>query len=173
MPSGAVSIVSTLLVGYGVRHTSHRWIWYIGCCIPGIIGGGLMSFLPKENKGGLLTGIYLVNFIVPTVMITYQYTAANVSGHTKRAFSTSLVAAAFGIGNIIGPQTFQARDRPEYLPAKITVLATQGSAAVLAVILVTFYVWSNRRRARRPTDSEVSNWTDVTDQDNKTFRYTY
>lgn len=95
MPSGAISIASSLIVGYGVRHTSHRWVWFVGCCIPGIMGGALMSFLPKSNKSGLLAGIYLVNFIVPTVMITYQYTAANVAGHTKRAFSTSVIAAAF------------------------------------------------------------------------------
>lgn len=132
-----------------------------------------MSFLPKSNKSGLLAGIYLVNCIVPTVMITYQYTAANVSGHTKRAFSTSLIAAAFGVGNIIGPQTFQARDAPGYLPAKITVLATQGVAAVLAVILFAYYAWSNRRRGQSQTQSETSEWIDMTDKENKSFRYTY
>lgn len=36
MPTGAVSLLFTLLVGYGVRYTSHRWAWLIACCIPGI-----------------------------------------------------------------------------------------------------------------------------------------
>ena len=35
MPSGAVSIFFTLLVGYGVRKQSHRWAWIIVCVIPG------------------------------------------------------------------------------------------------------------------------------------------
>lgn len=65
-----------------------------------------MSFLPLSKKGGLLAGIYMVNCIVPTVLIVYQYAAANVAGHTKRAFSTVSVAFAFGVGNIIGPQTY-------------------------------------------------------------------
>ncbi len=35
MPSGAVSIFFTLLVGYGVRKQSNRWAWIIVCVIPG------------------------------------------------------------------------------------------------------------------------------------------
>lgn len=34
MPSGAVSIFFTLLVGYGIRKQSHRWAWILVCIIP-------------------------------------------------------------------------------------------------------------------------------------------
>lgn len=178
-PSGLVSIITSLAVGYGVRRTSNRWIWYVACCIPGMIGGGLMSFLPLSMKGGLLAGVYMVNVVVPTVLIVYQYAAANVAGHTKRALSTVLVAFAFGVGNIIGPQTFQARDAPQFIPAKITVLATQGCSALLAVVLYLFYRTSNARRDRKGTDadnggeSEMERWANLTDRQNKSFRYVY
>ncbi|KYG41360.1 hypothetical protein M433DRAFT_76023, partial [Acidomyces richmondensis BFW] len=178
MPSGAVSIASTLLVGYGVQHWSHRWAWYVASCVPGIIGGGLMSFLPIHSRGGLLAGVWLVNCIVPTVLITYQLTAANVAGHTKRAFSTTLMAAAFGIGNIIGPQTFQARDAPQYIPAKITVLATQGTGAVLAVVLFGYYSWCNTHRCQENPELDdedalrTESWKNVTDK-HKHFRYVF
>ena len=138
-----------------------------------------MSFLPKGNQAGLLAGIYMVNFIVPTVMITYQFAAANTSGRTKRAFSTTLMAFSFGVGNIIGPQTFRAQDAPQYLPAKITVLVTQSAGAVLAVVLFGYYTWSNyRRNQRRPaarddTGPLVEDQCDVTDRKNVTFRYVY
>jgi hypothetical protein len=138
-----------------------------------------MSFLPRSNKAGLLTGIYLVNFIVPTVMIAYQFTAANTSGHTKRSFSTTLMAFSFGVGNIIGPQTFRAQDAPQYLPAKITVLATQCAGAVLAVVLFGYYTWSNSRRAHTHpvTQCDVSlsdeDLSDVTDRKDPNFKYVY
>lgn len=138
-----------------------------------------MSFLPQSNQAGLLAGIYMVNFIVPTVMITYQFTAANTSGRTKRAFSTTLMAFSFGVGNIIGPQTFRAQDAPQYLPAKITVLVTQSAGAVLAVVLFGYYQWSNNRRGqRRPTVRDdlgplVEDQCDVTDRKNAAFRYVY
>jgi len=102
MPSGLISIGSTLMVGYGIRYTSYRWAWIIFCCVPGIIGGGLLSFLPTGNHAGLLAGIYLVNFIVPTLIIIYHWTAANVAGHTKRTISVALIAGSFSVGNIIG-----------------------------------------------------------------------
>ncbi|BCS10563.1 hypothetical protein ALUC_31380S [Aspergillus luchuensis] len=178
MPSGIVSIFFTLLVGFGIRRTSHRWAWNAFCTIPGIIGGGLLSFLPKSNKAGVLIGIYLVNAIVATLPILYQWTMANCAGHTKRAFSSALIAGSFSVGNIIGPQTFQARDAPEYRPAKIAVLATQAAAAVMSVVLFAYYVWENRRRDSRygkVEDSMVdeAKWAGLTDKENTRFRYVY
>ncbi|KAJ5689814.1 hypothetical protein N7462_004206 [Penicillium macrosclerotiorum] len=177
-PSGIVSIFFTLLVGYGIRKTSHRWAWNVLCTIPGIIGGGLLSFLPKSNTAGVLIGIYLVNAIVATLPILYQWTMTNCAGHTKRAFASALVAGSFSVGNIIGPQTFQARDAPEYQPAKIAVLATQAAAAVISVVLFFYYLWQNRRRdqARGTVDEAMvdeTKWAGLTDQENPSFRYAY
>jgi hypothetical protein len=72
IPSGIVSISSTIIVGAAIRYTSNRWIWLVACCIPGILGGGLMSFAPSSNRAALLAGIYLVNSIVATLIIIYQ-----------------------------------------------------------------------------------------------------
>ncbi|KAF7596975.1 hypothetical protein BBP40_011341 [Aspergillus hancockii] len=179
-PSGIVSIFFTLLVGFGIRKASNRWAWVFICSIPGIIGGALMSFLPKTNRAGVLIGIYLVNAIVAPLPVIYHWTAANCAGHTKRAFASALVAGSFSIGNIIGPQTFQARDAPEYRPAKIAVLATQAAAAVLAVVLWQYYIWENKRRDRaqegQPADDSITDakaWGGLTDKENKSFRYVY
>lgn len=177
-PSGMVSIFFTLLVGFGIRKTSHRWAWNVLCTIPGIIGGGLLSFLPKSNTAGVLIGIYLVNAIVATLPILYQWTMANCAGHTKRAFASALVAGSFSVGNIIGPQTFQARDAPEYRPAKIAVLATQAAAAVLSAVLFFYYVWQNKRRDQskgRVDETMIAEtkWAGLTDKENPYFRYAY
>ncbi|KAJ5747294.1 uncharacterized protein N7511_008990 [Penicillium nucicola] len=177
-PGGIVSIFFTLLVGFGIRQTSHRWAWNVLCTIPGIIGGGLLSFLPKTNKAGVLIGIYLVNAIVATLPILYQWTMANCAGHTKRAFASALVAGSFSVGNIIGPQTFQAHDAPEYRPAKISVLATQAAAAVLSVVLFLYYKWSNRRKDETmgqvdETLIDETKWAGLTDKQNPSFRYVY
>lgn len=47
----------------------------------------------------------------------------------------SLVSGSFSVGNGIGLQTFQARDAPRYIPAKITDLATQAAAAGVAGVV--------------------------------------
>jgi len=168
-------------VGFGVRFTSNRWAWLVGCCIPGILGGSLLSFATK-SKGAQLAGIYLVNTITATLILIYQWTGSNIAGQTKRVVSVALISGSFSVGNIIGPQTFQARDAPNYIPAKITVLATQAAAALVAIILFGYYVWANKQKsvAAPSTDgipaegmSEQHLWEDQTDNVNKTFRYVY
>ncbi|KAL1954074.1 hypothetical protein VTO42DRAFT_1762 [Malbranchea cinnamomea] len=186
MPSGGVSIFFTLLVGFGIRKASNRWAWIAMCSVPGIVGGALMSFLPNRAKPGLLIGVYLVNAIVAPLAIIYQWTAANCAGSTKRAFASALVAGSFSVGNIIGPQTFQDRDAPEYRPAKIAVLATQAAAAVMSVVLFGYYKWENRRRdtqydgadstpapERERQAAHPEAWAGLTDKENTKFRYVY
>jgi hypothetical protein len=177
MPSGVVSLAVTILSGVAVGKASNRWLWIAGLAIPGAIGGGLMSFLPKSNRAGLLVGIYLVNSIVSVLIIVYNWLSANIAGHTKRTVAMSLVSGSFSIGNIIGPQTFQARDAPNFYPAKIAVLATQASAALAAIVLRLYYGWQNSKREKR---SEIPHslpedykWLNLTDKENPNFRYVY
>jgi MFS family permease len=181
MPSGIVSLIAITAVGYGVRFTSNRWAWLVACCIPGILGGGLMSFAPSSNRAALLAGIYLVNAITATLIIIYQWTIANVAGQTKRVLASALIAGSFSVGNIIGPQTFQARDGPEFRTAKIIVLATQAAGAVVTVLLYGYYVWANKKKEavqvgmayQTETDSVKEKWGNLTDKENKSFRYVY
>ncbi|GAB1321013.1 hypothetical protein MFIFM68171_11223 [Madurella fahalii] len=178
-PSGAVSIFFTLFVGYGIRKQSHRWAWIIACIVPAIIGGALMSFLPSTNRGGVLAGIYLVNAVVAPLAIFYNWTVANVGGATKRAFSAAIISGAFSLGNIIGPQTFQDRDKPEYRPAKLAVMGTQAGCAFTTFLLFLYYVWQNKKRNNtsdvQSEDVALSpeTWARMTDRENKQFRYAY
>jgi hypothetical protein len=178
MPSGVVSIFFTLMVGYGIRRQSHRWAWIIACVIPAILGGALMSFLPKTNRSGILAGIYLVNAVVAPLAIFYNWTVVNVSGATKRAFACALISGSFSIGNIIGPQTFQARDAPEFRPAKLALMGTQAGCAFTTFCLFMYYVFQNRKRTDRSKETETAYlspevWATMTDKENKNFVYTY
>ncbi|KAH8595533.1 allantoate permease [Bisporella sp. PMI_857] len=180
MPSGLLAIFFTLVVGYGIRYLSHRWFWLIFCCIPGIIGGSLMSF--ASSKPARLIGVYLVSSIIPTLIILYQWVMANVAGHTKRVVAIALVAGSFSVGNIIGPQTFRKEDAPEYHKAKVVVLATQSAAAVVTSALFGYYKWANQAKERNMRAIEVNSgvldergdiWGNLTDKENPEFRYVY
>ena len=90
--------------------------------------------------------------------------------------SVALIAGSFSVGNIIGPQTFQAKDAPQYIPAKITVLATQAGAAAVAFVLFLYYAWANKRKAVTAVVEEQSQqdlWDGRTDKEDKSFRYVY
>jgi hypothetical protein len=57
----------------------------------------------------------------------------------------AIIAVAFSIANIIGPNTFRAKDAPNYYPAKVTLVATQAAAIVIALALRLLYGWRNHR----------------------------
>ena len=95
------------------------------------------------------------------------------------------MSACHGIGNIIGPQTFQERDKHRgYLPAKITVLTSQVICALFFVTLWQYYIWENRRRDKHcklealedDTGVELTtkeSWAGLTDKQNMRYRYIY
>lgn len=91
--------------------------------------------------------------------------------------ANGMVAASFAIANIIGPQTFQAHDAPEYIPAKITVLVTAVLTAMTAVALRILLGYRNKTRRESPdelgAETEAILLADVTDGKNKNFRYIY
>jgi H+/gluconate symporter-like permease len=110
---------------------------------------------------------------VATLPIIYNLTVANVAGHSKRTMASAIIAAAFSIGNIVGPQTFRNKDKPQYLPAKTAVMATQGGGALVTFILFLYYVWANKKKDSRRITEGAENWENKTDKENKTFRYVY
>lgn len=92
-----------------------------------------------------------------------------------------MMNAAFAIGNIIGPQTFRALEAPVFQSAKISLVCTWSISGILALVLVSYYVWANKRRAARQQGtvaegdevSEAKAFAGLTDGQNKEFRYTY
>lgn len=148
MPSGIVSIAATLLCTFAIRRGFPRWLSIVLLLVPTIIGAGLMSFTAKTNQPSKLAGIYLINFIVAPLAIIYTWVGANTAGYTKRVASNAMIAMAFSIANIIGPQTFQARDAPGYLPAKITIFGVAGGAMVVSVLLRALYGLRNRSNVK-------------------------
>ena len=180
MPSGIISIVSTMLCTWAILKGFPRWLSIVLLLIPVMIGAALMSFTGKGNQPAKLAGIYLINAIVAPLALIYTWTGANTAGFTKKVAANGLVAAAFSIANIIGPQTFQAKDAPQYIPAKIVIFGVAGGAMVVSILLRVLYGVRNRtnavnRRAELNESPEtvLAPQTDLTDRQNRSFVYVY
>ena len=88
----------------------------------------------------------------------------------------AMLLVAFCIGNIIGPLTFQDKDAPDYIPAKITIIVVCAAAAGFAVVLELYYVRENKRRDKMASEGFVEHlqdieFADLTDRKNMEFRY--
>jgi MFS family permease len=176
MPGGIVTIIATVIAGYFAGIQSKRCLWISILALHAVLGSALMCFLPMKMKVGHLIGIYFVNAITPVLNLIYSLVVANVAGQTKRAFAAALVSGSFAIGSIIGPQTFRAKDAPQYMPAKIIALATQAGAVLVAVVARLYYGYQNSRKDKAASSMDkVGNieWMNLTDKENKTFRYHY
>jgi hypothetical protein len=141
-----------------------------------------MSYAPSTNRAALLTGVNLVNTMTATLVLEFQWVTANFAGHTKKVSARAWIAATVAIGSLIAPQTFQARDAPEYKPAKIAVMATQAASVGVCAIMFVYYLWQNRRKERQQAQrdagaSEMQHvedlWGNLTDKGNVSFRYSY
>ncbi|KAK2595279.1 hypothetical protein QQS21_006994 [Conoideocrella luteorostrata] len=182
MPSGAVSVLSTLLGTYAILYNFPRWLAINLLLVPTLLGAGLMSFYSK-SPAGALAGIYLINFDVAPLALIYALVGANTQGYTKKVAANAAVAISFSIANIIGPQTFRKEHAPQYLPAKITVFGVCGGAMLVTVLLRILYGWRNkqteaaRREELEAIDRGDANATVVeekmTDRTNPAFVYVY
>ncbi|KAK3056983.1 hypothetical protein LTR09_002021 [Extremus antarcticus] len=83
---------------------------------------------------------------------------------------------SFYLGNILGPLTFRDEDAPNYTPTKITIVAVDSVAILATVVLLLYYRWMNKKRDNAMANVEHQRdveFADLTDLENKEFRYKY
>ena len=180
MGTGPVTLSTTLIGGFGSRYFGQRWAWIILITIPAIIGSCLMAWPVTNKQHSALAGVFLVDAYISLTPIVYQWTVSNVAGHTKRAYASAMLQAAFAIGNIIGPQTFQAKDAPKYQPAKICMVVFLSILICLVAVLALYYLIRNSIRSvivgaegKKEGISNAKAYAGLTDKENIDFRYTY
>ncbi|KAF9888327.1 hypothetical protein FE257_008760 [Aspergillus nanangensis] len=172
IPGGVVSIISILSCTYLAGRYDQRCFCLIAVLGCGLLGGCLMAFAPMQ--AGKLAGNYLTNCVGSALPLMYSVAGANVAGHTKKVTMNAIVLMSFCLGNILGPLTFRTEDEPDYIPAKIAIVATVSVAIVFVILLKGYYMRENRRRDERCQGlehQENSEFLDLTDKQNMEFRY--
>ncbi|KAF7355160.1 MFS general substrate transporter [Mycena sanguinolenta] len=154
------------------------------------IAGTIVFICVKTNahtKVGLLLAFYCMQGFGAVAVLNLAVMSNNVAGRTKQVIASSLVFIAWALGNAIGPQVFRANDAPRYIRAFIAHLVMYGlqlaAIVILRVRLMRLNVLKRRAQALEPTkangelDEENITHTrafdDLTDKENKDFRYVY
>ncbi|EAL87501.1 putative MFS transporter [Aspergillus fumigatus Af293] len=146
IPGGVVSVISIVTGTYLAGRFDQRCLSLIGILACGLLGGCLMAFSHEETKAAELAGNYLTTCVGAALPLMYSISGANVVGHTKKVTLNTIVLMSFCLGNILGPLTFRTEDEPDYMPAKIAIVATVSVAVVFSVLLKCYYMYENRRR---------------------------
>ncbi|RHZ50526.1 hypothetical protein CDV55_100570 [Aspergillus turcosus] len=127
----------------------------------------------SDKKVAKLVGNYLTNCVGSDLPLTYSIVAANTAGHTKKVTMNAVLLMSFCLGSILGPVTFRTKDAPQYLPAKIAIVATVSVSIVATLALRCYYVFENRQRDANNEGREHqqnSEFLDLTDIANPVFR---
>jgi hypothetical protein len=120
--------------------------------------------------------------ILDSVPITNIITSRNIAGHSKKVTANALTLVAFAVGNILGTQTFQAKEAPGYISGKISIAATLGALCFIILLLRWHNDHLNRKNERILVDMneaekdelrEKMAFADQTDRKNPFFRYTH
>jgi MFS family permease len=176
LPSGAVGCIAVLSASILAGKYDQRGLNIVSLMVPSIIGACLMSFLPDENRVGRLIGVYMINCTLAVLTLLYSWVGANYAGHSKKVTMNAVLLMSFCLGNIIGPLTFQDRDAPDFLPAKVAIIVTCAVTVGLALVLRIYYQRVNKKRdalvAEGKAERTEDAWLlDLTDRENVEFRY--
>ena len=192
MPAGAVIGTIELTAPYFAYRISGIRTWLIVICQCGTITASILLWrLPRDERGGLLFGCYILASFGGAYAVLMGLQIANTAGYTKRSVTSSgifvgyclgkgtgsssvIVSLTARSGNFVGPLLFKPEDAPAYGPGFVAVLATAIAAAALAIVYRYVCIWENRRRDKSGTMEGYDNAydDDLTDMKNPQFRYT-
>ncbi|KAL4997569.1 major facilitator superfamily domain-containing protein [Aspergillus recurvatus] len=149
LPFGAIQFVVILLGGWLATKFRTKGLVIAGIAMIAAVGTILMLTVPREQKGVLLFGYYLVSCLAGITPLVYAWEAQNTAGDTKRKCTSAVVLIGMCTGNVIGPQLYSLEQAPEYRPGLISNLVMFVLVAIIAVIADLYLYWLNKRHAKR------------------------
>ncbi|GAM43494.1 hypothetical protein TCE0_050r18352 [Talaromyces pinophilus] len=173
LPIGGFAIVCILSSGYlGRRLPNARLHLVTAGSLVVIIGSCMIWKLPASQRAARIIGYYLINFFSFAWVQCIAMGTSNVAGHTKKATMAAGTFVGFALGNIIGPLTFSANDAPRYNAGFETLVISFSICAVLAQVFRFAMQRQNSRRDQKYGEPSVEHGLeDLTDKENKSFRY--
>ncbi|KAL4862803.1 major facilitator superfamily domain-containing protein [Aspergillus spectabilis] len=179
LPASAVAVVCIILAGIlGSRFPQHRIIIAIAFILPSLMGNLILWKMPRDNRSGLLTGLYMSTTFYGSLVQHYSLLAANIAGHSKKTVVMGTITAMAAFGGFSGPWAYKGSQAAQGYPdGQIATLSLMAASVVAYVILWFYYGYRNTQKAallgeqpESAVDPMIA-FMDVTDRDNPYFRY--
>lgn len=173
MPPGVMSTFSGIGLSYLAARTRRFRTVIVAISILLPLMGALLCYnLPRTNLAGQLVGLYILyTYWAPYITLVSIY-QANVAGHTKKLTLFAWFYVSWSVGNIIGPQTFRADQAPAYTGGTVAMIVCY----IVGIILILTYGLvchrDNKKREAEISENVDRDWLDLTDKENKGFKYT-
>ncbi|KAL1961581.1 hypothetical protein VTN77DRAFT_1433 [Rasamsonia byssochlamydoides] len=174
-----VSTLSGIFFSWLAGQTQkYRSLVTVASLIIPLIGTVLVYTLPRTNKAGQLIGLYMLYVYWAPYVCGLALFQANTAGRSKKTTVNAMDYFAYAIGNIIGPQTFVANQAPKYTGATVAILLCYCLCIILAILYGLVCKWENVQRDKErgaagieAVDEHAADFLDLTDKQNRSFRY--
>lgn len=174
LPIGAITAMIILITTQMIARWGQITLITTSMYIPAIIGAIVMLSLPLSNKVGNLLALYLLYSGSCTITNIYIWNSCNTSGYSKRVFRNAITMITYNVSCIVAPQMFRVSDAPKYNPAKIALLVTQCVCVPLQLYVGYLCKKENELRDKEQEGkTEIYQFLDSTDIENRSFRYIY
>lgn len=115
MPIGGVQIVFLLIMSPIATFVPHaRILCMVFNTLVSMVGMLLLWQLDPSNVAGRVVGLALSVAYVVNIPLSLSLITSNVAGFTKKSVTSATLFVGYCVGNIVGPQLFQANEAPAY-----------------------------------------------------------
>lgn len=174
LPAGVLQIILIWTVAMGIRFTKMpRCFWGIIASIPPLVGNICLATLPMSSKWGVVVCTWLATVLSPTMVVLLSLISSNFKGNTKKSATSNGYFILYAAAAIAGPQLWT--HGPRYMEGIITDLVSIGAVIVIFILFGISASYENRRRDRESENTDTTDQpgdTDMTDKQDKSFRYT-
>lgn len=170
LAQGGSEVIACALIVAGTFFTLDSVMGALSLLIS-IIGSGVLA-----SHAGNVAKVSLYMFVpwfAPASMVLYGTLARSFSGETKRIVANAIFQVGYSAGNIIGAQIYRAKDAPEYVPAKVAMVALLAISWLMFVAFFLTHVYLNRQRdaefGKNPEHHAVDDLSNQTDWEKRRF----
>ncbi|KAF9873096.1 allantoate permease [Colletotrichum karsti] len=149
IPFGAIQIFAIMGSGWLATRIKRKGVVIAMLAIPPSIGSILMLTIPRDQKGVLLFGYYLVSFLAAITPIIFTWQVQNTAGDTKKKTTSAMVFIGMCVGNIVGPLLYSVDDAPLYRPGLISNLVMFVLVGILGLLIPIYLKFLNNKHAKR------------------------
>ncbi|KAF9891125.1 hypothetical protein FE257_005061 [Aspergillus nanangensis] len=149
IPFGVIQIVAIIGGGWLATRYQRKGLVIVGFAAIAAVGTLLMLVVPRDQKGVLLFGYYLVSCLAAITPLVYAWEAQNTAGDTKRKCTSAVVLIGMCAGNVIGPQLYSTSQAPLYRPGLIANLIMFVLVGVFAMMANLYLVFLNKKHAKQ------------------------
>lgn len=171
-PGAALGAAFSVGVGYlAQRYRNLRTALYCFSVLICLSCTAVLWRLPLTAKSGLVYGIVTLNVFGGAYSMGLGWTTSNVAGYSRRTVAASMSFVSYCLGNIAGPLLFKKYESPRFPSGFLATTIILAVSFVSAVTYGGLCAYENVRRDRLPPKEVDEAFDDLTDVENKAFRY--